>query len=122
DRPGPAVVADRQPVPVGKQRLLVGTEHAPEVRRVLAGRIEVDVVGDLERKAELDAAHARARPIVAPGRCDRVIPSLGAKREQWVQVWRGEDVAEPAQVDDLACLAPGETTLSKSAEPGHLQM
>ena len=50
DGPGAAVVADRQVAPVREERLRVGTEETPEVRRVLERRVEVDVVGDRERE------------------------------------------------------------------------
>ena len=44
DRPGAAVVADRQVAPVRQQRLRVGPEETSEVRRVLERGVEVDVV------------------------------------------------------------------------------
>ena len=58
------VVADRQVPPVRQERLGVGAEETPEVRRVLERRVEVDVVGDLERKVRASrrrAARARRR-------------------------------------------------------------
>ena len=71
-RAGPAVVADRQVLPVGQQRRLVGPEDPPDVGGVVLGGVEVDVVADLERQTQLDlgeraAAAARRRP-GAPGR------------------------------------------------------
>jgi hypothetical protein len=44
------VVADGQVLPVRQQRLGVGAEQPAEVRRVLLGGVEVDVVADLERQ------------------------------------------------------------------------
>ena len=56
DRPGPAVVADRKVLPVGHQRLGVRPEEPAEVGRVVLGRVEVDVVGDLERQPQFHLA------------------------------------------------------------------
>ena len=66
DRACAAVVADRQVAPVRQQRLGVGPEQLPEVRRVLERGVEVDVVGDRERQLRLDVcrAGASARPRV----------------------------------------------------------
>ncbi len=52
DRAGPAVVADRQVPPVRRQRLAVGAEQPADVRGVVLGGVEVDVVGDLERQVQ----------------------------------------------------------------------
>src|SRR6266545_2075239 len=53
DRARAAVVADWEPAPVRRQRLLVGPEHPPHVRRVLERRVEVDVVRDRKRQLPL---------------------------------------------------------------------
>ena len=42
------MVADRQVLPVGRERLGVGAEDAPDVGRVVLARVEVDVVRDLD--------------------------------------------------------------------------
>ena len=52
DRAGAPVVADRQVLPVGQQRLGVGPEQPADVRGVVLGGVEVDVVGDLERQVQ----------------------------------------------------------------------
>jgi hypothetical protein len=44
------VVSNGQVAPVRQKRLGVGAEEPPEIRRVLERRVEVDVVGDLERQ------------------------------------------------------------------------
>ena len=51
DRAGPAVVADRQVLPVRRQRVAVRAEQPADVGRVVLGGVEVDVVGDRERQA-----------------------------------------------------------------------
>ena len=52
DRAGAPVVADRQVLPVGQQRVAVGAEDPADVGGVVLGGVEVDVVGDLERQVQ----------------------------------------------------------------------
>ena len=56
DRRGAPVVADRHVAPVRRQRVGAGPEDPPRVRRVMDRRPEVDVVGDRERRQQLDLA------------------------------------------------------------------
>ena len=65
DGAGAAVVADRQVLPVRRQRLAVGAEDPADVGGVLLAGVEVDVVGHLERQVHRDrrtAAAGAARP------------------------------------------------------------
>ena len=63
DRGRAAVVADRQVLPVRRQRVrAVGPEQPPEVRGVVLGGVEVDVVGDLERQVQASRRPAGAPP------------------------------------------------------------
>ena len=59
DRARAPVVADRQVLPVGEQRLLVGAEHPADVGRVVLGGIEVDVVADREGESHGDRVDGR---------------------------------------------------------------
>ena len=61
DRAGPAVIGDRQVQPVRHQRVLRPAQHGADVGGVLARRIEVGVIADLDRQAA-----SRPRPS-APG-------------------------------------------------------
>ena len=91
DRSRAAVVPDRQVAPVRQQRLRVRPEETSEIRRVLERRVEVDVVADRERKADLgvferDEIGARANELVDAR--DRVLPRRAAEREKRVQCRR----------------------------------
>jgi uncharacterized membrane protein len=59
------VVADREVTPVGRQRVVVGAEHAADVAGVVQRGVEVGVVGDRERQVELDVGERVVRPVVA---------------------------------------------------------
>ena len=50
--PGAAVVADGQVLPVRRQGGVSGRKILPDVARVVLARVEVDVVGDLERQVQ----------------------------------------------------------------------
>ena len=107
-----AVVADRQVPPVRKEWLGVGTEQPPEVRRVLERRVEVDVVGDLERKVRSRAsraARARFRRDELVDSRDGVLPRRAPEREERVERARLEDRAE-------TCCGEIENSLTR-AEP-----
>ena len=82
-----AVVADRHPLPVGRQRVTVGAQHAPAVLGVVARGEEVDVVGDVERQDRLRiGGRGDAGAIVEPGdrRC-QLGTRARAERHQLVQ-------------------------------------
>ena len=117
-RPRPSVVADRHVLPVGGQRLAAGTEDLPDVRRVVLGGVEVDVVGDLDRQVQPDGVErAEVRfeagsarrvgdgrrqalsglgPDDRPGGQERV--EGGRLEEPWALAGRA---AEAGEVDDL---------------------
>ncbi len=61
DRAGPAVVADRQVPPVLGQRIGARPQDLTDGRRVLLGRVEVDVVGDGERQHGADVVQRQQR-------------------------------------------------------------
>ena len=61
DRAGPAVVADRQVLPVRRQGVAVRPEDAPDVLGVVLRGVEVDVVGDLERQVQRRPRRAGTR-------------------------------------------------------------
>ncbi len=84
---------------------------------MLARRVEVDVVGDVEREAHLRVGDARA-VVRASGR-DRVTPRCRARGHERVQRRLREHVAQAAQVDDLPALGPREAPVGECAEPGH---
>jgi hypothetical protein len=76
DRPGAAVVANRQVAPVRGQRLPARAEDAPRVGRVVQRRVEVDVVRDREGQVQVDRGErvrgrvvdrGRGRPRLGPG-------------------------------------------------------
>ena len=91
---GAAVVADRQVAPVRQQRLDVGAEQAAEVRRVLDRRVEVDVVGDLERQVQRRRRRGRSR---ARRRARRPPPTpAGPAAISGVQRGSGEDAGPTA--------------------------
>ena len=69
DRGRAPVVADRQVLPVGQQRVGVRPEHLAEVGRVLDRRVEVDVV------RRIDRAHA-----ASPGRAGSSLPRRPRER------------------------------------------
>ena len=65
DRAGAAVVADRHVFPVRTQRRAVRPQDPADVRSVVARRIEVDVVGDLERH-QFGRAGKRTQRLLEP--------------------------------------------------------
>ena len=108
---GPAVVADRQVLPVGHQRLGVRAGSIrPTLRRVVLGGVEVDVVGDLERQPQRRPSRSGCTAPGAPSPADQVgdpgphrrpaVPALGHER---VQRRRGEHVVAQGrrQVEDV---------------------
>ena len=97
DRPGPAVVADRQVPPVRQQRLGVGPEDPPDVGGVVERGVEVDVVGHLERQPQraprraarrwgpTTASDGRGRAARPAARPARRRPDLGTGGQERVQ-------------------------------------
>jgi hypothetical protein len=71
DRAGPAVVADRHVLPVGRQRGRPRPEDPADVAGVVLARVEVDVVADRERQVQPDVAQ-RVRHGQVPVRADEV--------------------------------------------------
>ena len=106
DRPGPAVVADGQVLPVGRQRLGVRPEEPAEVGRVVLGGVEVHVVGDLERQPQLHLAHGgRSR---RPGTSPAVISSVTRDRA-------ADQRAGPSAMNGLSVGAANTSSRSSAA-------
>ena len=89
DRAGATVVADRKVAPVREERLGVRTEESAEVRRVLERRVEVDVVGDLEREVRRDSVERNhiAAPAVSElvDTRERVLPGRASEGEERIE-------------------------------------
>ena len=95
DRAGPAVVADRQVLPVRGEGRVVGPEDLADVARMVLARVEVDVVGDLDRQVQRHAVerdevrldpclvHVVAEDLGEPLARDR--PRRSAEREEGVE-------------------------------------
>ena len=113
DGAGAAVVADRQVAPVGQQRLGVGPEQPAEVRGVLDRRVEVDVVGDLERQARL------TRDLRAVEVLERVLPGAAAERHERVEARLPEVLAVLGEVDHAVALAPADAALDDPEAADH---
>ena len=108
-RAGAAVVADRQPAPVRRQRLRIGTEEPAHVRRMLERRVEVDVVRDVEREVHRHRVERRARAVVRAGSGERFVPRGAAERHQRIERRLRVDVAEAGEVDDLVAVPPADS-------------
>ena len=80
DRAGPAVVADRQVLPVRRQRLAVRAEHPPDVRRVVLASVEVDVVRRPRTAGAARTASARGAGAAAPRRQAASVSHRSARR------------------------------------------
>ena len=103
------MVADRQPAPARRQRIRVGPEEPPQIRRVLERRIEVDVVRDLERQVQGHGVDRCAWPIVCARGGERLCPRFGAERHQRIERGLLVDVTECREVDDVVAVAPAES-------------
>ena len=84
---------------------------------MLERRVEVDVVGDVERKAQPRLGDARA--VVRTRGRDGVAPCARAFRHERVQRRLREHAAEPAQVDDRLPVPPREPSVRERAESAH---
>ena len=99
---GPAVIADGHVLPVRRQGVLARAEDPPDVRRVVLGGVEVDVVGDGERQAQLETVERAgerldclAVRLVGQPRRDQgahLRPGRPAGREEAVERAVGEQV------------------------------
>ncbi len=125
---GPAVIADRQVLPVGQQRRLAGPEDLAHIRRVVLGGVEVDVVGDLEREQQLDLGerdqqrfHRRA-VFLGGEQLDDPVPDRrplwAAERHELVQGRRAQRPAGQDQVGGLGAVEVEHEVADPYADPG----
>ncbi len=96
--------------PVRKEGLIVRSEEAPEIRRVLERGVEVDVVADREREIrrrllERDDLCTARDELVDAGQ--RVLPRRPAKRQERVEAHGFEHRAEPdrSEIEDAVTYA-----------------
>src|SRR5262249_37590079 len=120
DRARTAVVRDGHPQPVRADGSAVGPEDPADVRRVLERRVEVDVVGDLERQPRRPGCDRGPWPGVAAGALDGLVPDGPAPGHQGVQGRLCEVLAEGRELDDLAAFRPAQARwIAEDAEAGH---
>ena len=131
DRSRAAVVADRKMTPVRKQRIGIGAKETAEVGGVLERRVEVDVVGDLERKVNrrlLERNDVAASLDQLDHLAESVLPRRSPRSEERIQARLRELRTETArhEVENaVTCpkadpgLVPGDREDAKPDRPVH---
>ena len=109
------VVGDREPTPTRYERLAAGTEHPSHVRRVLERRVEVDIVGNLERQVHRDFGVRRARTVVRTCSRDCFVPCLASERHERIERRPCVDITQCREVDDLVSVTPADPRRSARA-------